>query len=171
MSTSRNARRNAGRAAPPASGRKLPRAAAVVVAIAVVAVLGLWWSTSRHDDSTAPPTGATSAPPAAVAEDPAAFQKLKGRWVRVDAGYVVEIRSVEAGGRVDAAYFDPRPIHVARARASQEGGSVKLYIELRDVNDPGSTYRLRYNAGRDILEGTYFQGIERQMYDVSFMRR
>ena len=146
---------------------KLPRAVAVLVAIAAVGVLGLWWSASRQ----APSTRATSAPPAAGAEDPAAFQKLKGRWVRVDGGYVVEIRSVAAGGRVDAAYFNPRPIHVAKAQASQDGGTVKLLIELRDVNYPGSTYRLRYDAGRDVLEGTYFQAVERQMYDVSFMRR
>jgi len=137
------------------------------ILLAAVAVLGLWWSASRK----APSTRATSAPPAAGAEDPAAFQKLKGRWVRVDGGYVVEIRSVAAGGRVDAAYFNPRPIHVAKAQASQDGGTVKLLIELRDVNYPGSTYRLRYDAGRDVLEGTYFQAVERQMYDVSFMRR
>jgi hypothetical protein len=144
---------------------------AVLVAIAVVAVLGLWWSASRHDDPEAPATRATSAPPAAGAEAPAAFQKLKGRWVRVDGGHVVEIRSVEAGGRVDASYLDPRAIHVAKALASQDGGTVKLVIELRDVDYPGNTYRLRYDAGRDVLEGTYSEARERQMYDVSFMRR
>ena len=150
---------------------RLPRAAAVLGAIAVVAVLGLWWSASRLDDSAAPSTRAGSAPPAAGAEDPAAFQKLKGRWVRVDGGHVVEIRSVEAGGRLDASYFDPRAIQVAKARASQDGGAVKLVIELGDVSYAGSTYRLRYDAGRDVLEGTYSQASERQMYDVSFMRR
>jgi hypothetical protein len=91
--------------------------------------------------------------------------------VRVDGGHVVEIRSVEAGGRVDASYLDPRPIHVAKALASQDGGTVKLVIELRDVDYPGNTYRLRYDAGRDVLEGTYSEARERQMYDVSFMRR
>lgn len=72
---------------------------------------------------------------------------------------------------MDASYFDPRSIHVARALAAQDGGTVKLVIELRDANDTGSTYRLRYDAGRDVLEGTYSQARERQMYDVSFMRR
>jgi hypothetical protein len=48
---------------------------------------------------------------------------------------------------------------------------VKLVIELGDVNYPEGTYRLRYDAGRDVLEGTYSQASERQMYDVSFMRR
>jgi hypothetical protein len=48
---------------------------------------------------------------------------------------------------------------------------VQLFIELRDANYPGSTYRLRYDAGRDVLEGAYFQAVERQTYDVSFVRR
>jgi hypothetical protein len=141
------------------------------VAIAVVAVLGLWWSASRHDDTTAPSTAARSEPPVAGAEAPAAFQKLEGRWVRVEGGHVLEIRSVELGGRVDASYLDPRAIHVAKALASQDGGIVKLVIELRDADYPGSTYRLRYDAGRDVLGGTYSEARERRMYDVSFMRR
>lgn len=144
------------------------------MAAAIVAAGVFWWSTGRHADSPAavvPPatTPATSPPPAPVA--PAAPGKLVGRWVRTDGGYVLEIRGVEPGGKVDAAYFNPRPIHVARAEAAQDGDAVKLLIELRDVNYPGSTYSLTYDAGRDVLEGTYFQAMERQTYDVSFVRR
>lgn len=116
-------------------------------------------------------TPATSPLPAPAVPAPPALQKLAGRWVRTDGGYVVEIRSVEPGGKVDAAYFNPRPIHVARAEASQEGEALRLFIELRDVNYPGSTYSLKYDAGRDVLEGAYFQAVERQTYDVSFVRR
>jgi hypothetical protein len=96
---------------------------------------------------------------------------MEGRWVRTDGGYVVEVRSVDPGGKVDAAYFNPRPIHVSRAEASQDGATARLFLELRDVNYPGSTYSLSYDAGRDVLEGSYFQALERQSYDVSFVRQ
>jgi hypothetical protein len=40
---------------------------------------------------------------------------LRGRWVRPDGGYVIEIREAQAGGGPDAAYLNPRPINVSRA--------------------------------------------------------
>jgi len=39
------------------------------------------------------------------------------------------------------------------------------------VNYPGSTYRLTYDPGRDVLAGLYFQAIEQQTFDVEFVRR
>jgi hypothetical protein len=32
---------------------------------------------------------------------------VKGRWLRLDGGYVLEIRSVDAGGSIDAVYLTP----------------------------------------------------------------
>jgi hypothetical protein len=113
---------------------------------------------------------AAQAPKSAVAKPPPAFEKLKGRWQRADGGYVVEIRSVESGGKMEAAYFNPRPIHVAKAEASQEGGTVKIFIELRDVNYPGSQYALTYDSGDDRLTGTYYQAVAGETYDVFFVR-
>lgn len=106
----------------------------------------------------------------AMAEAPE-FQRLRGRWERADGGYVLEIRSVSADGGVDAAYLNPRPIHVAQAEASRQGGVLSLFVELQDVNYPGSSYNLGYDAARDVLEGTYFQAVEKQTFDVSFVRR
>ena len=175
MSHSRKARRKARAPAPPPAGarRGLPRSAAVLLGLAVVAGAGFWWSRGRHADAPAaaasPAVSPTGPPAAPVAATP--LQRLAGRWLRMDGGYVLEIRGVEAGGKVDAAYFNPQPIHVARAEASQDGAAVKLFVELRDVNYPGSTYNLRYDPGRDVLEGAYFQAMERQTYDVSFVRR
>ena len=74
------------------------------------------------------------------------------------------------GGKLEAAYFNPRPIHVAKAEASQEAGTVRVFIELRDVNYPGSTYTLTYDAERDELEGRYFQAVARETFDVHFVR-
>lgn len=99
-----------------------------------------------------------------------AFEKLKGRWLRAEGGYVVEIRSVGPGGKLEAAYFNPRSIHVAKAEASQEAGAVHVFIELRDVNYPGSTYTLTYDAARDQLEGRYFQAVARETFEVHFVR-
>lgn len=138
-----------------------------------MAGVGFWWSRGRHVDAPATvvsPAVTTTSPPAGTgAATP--LQRLAGRWLRTDGGYVLEIRGVAAGGKVDAAYFNPRPIHVARAEASQDGAAVRLFVELRDVNYPGSTYSLSYDPGRDVLEGAYFQAMERQTYDVSFVRR
>src|SRR3972149_9475324 len=62
--------------------------------------------------------------------------KLKGKCVRQDGGYVIEIRSISVDGKLDAAYFNPASIHVSRAEATQDGTTTKLYLELRDVNYP-----------------------------------
>jgi len=143
-----------------------------LLGLVVVAGAGFWWSGARHAYAPAavvPPALTTTGPAARVAAT--ALQNLTGHWVRIDGGYVLEIRGVDAGGKLDAAYFNPRPIHVAKAEASQDGAAVRLFVELRDVNYPGSTYSLRYDPGRDVLEGAYFQAMQRETYDVSFVRR
>ena len=100
-----------------------------------------------------------------------ASERLVGRWLRADGGYVLEIRAVSPDGRVDASYLNPRPIHVARAEAARGGDIVTLLVELRDVNYPGSRYRLWYDAARDTLEGTYYQAAQQETYDVAFARQ
>lgn len=99
-----------------------------------------------------------------------AFDSLKGRWLRPDGGYVIDIRDVEASGKLDAGYFNPRPINVSQAEASREGGTTKVFIELRDVNYPGATYNLTYDPERDQLRGVYYQPAVRQSFDVIFIR-
>ena len=99
-----------------------------------------------------------------------AFDSLKGRWLRPDGGYVIDIRDVDATGKLAAGYFNPRPINVSQAEASQEGDTTKVFIELRDVNYPGATYNLTYNPKRDQLRGVYYQPAVRQSFDVVFIR-
>ena len=110
-----------------------------------------------------------AAKPAAAAPAPS-FEKLKGRWLRDTGGYVIEVRSVGPGGKVDAAYFNPASIHVGKADASMKGSQVSLRVELRDVNYPGSTYTLAYDAKTDRLVGSYFQAVTGQTFDVFFVR-
>jgi hypothetical protein len=107
---------------------------------------------------------------AAGCADRTMARSLKGRWTRPDGGYVLEIRSVTADGKLDAAYFNPRPIHVADARASREGSTIRVYIELRDENYPGSTYNLRFDPQSDRLSGDYYQAAARQRYPIYFVR-
>jgi hypothetical protein len=98
------------------------------------------------------------------------FEKLKGRWLRAEGSYIVEIRSVEASGKMNAAYFNPRPINVAKAEAMKAGEDLKVFVELRDVNYPGSTYTLTYQPATDRLAGTYFHAVSGQNMDVEFSR-
>lgn len=98
------------------------------------------------------------------------FQKLKGKWLRPDGGYVIDIKSVDDGGKLDAAYLNPKPIHVAKAEASLEGAAIKAFIELRDVNYPGSTYTLVYEPDSDELRGIYYQAVQQQRFEVAFVR-
>jgi hypothetical protein len=96
---------------------------------------------------------------------------LSGKWLRPDGGYVLEIRSVDdASGKLEAAYLNPRPINVSKAQATRDGGSVKVFVELRDVNYPGSTYTLAYDPASDQLKGDYFQAALKQTFDVYFTR-
>jgi hypothetical protein len=107
---------------------------------------------------------------AAGCRDRTMARSLQGRWTRPDGGYVLEIKGVAADGRLDAAYFNPRPIHVAAARASREGSTIKVTIELRDENYPGSTYNLRFDPQSDRLSGDYYQAVARQHYPIFFVR-
>jgi hypothetical protein len=97
-------------------------------------------------------------------------QRLEGRWVRPDGGYILELREIKKDGSVSAAYFNPRPIKVFRAVWNHTQGVISVLIELRDVNYPGSKYNLQYDPKADQLKGTYFQAVEKQTYFIEFVR-
>ena len=98
------------------------------------------------------------------------FRPLIGYWQRTDGGYVIEIRQVAPDGTVEAGYYNPQPINVSQARASLFKGYLKVEVELRDSGYPGSTYTLLYDAERDALMGLYYQAVQKQNFDVVFMR-
>ena len=106
----------------------------------------------------------------AFAQAQADFMTLKGRWVRNDGGYVIEIRSVEPGGRMQAAYYNPNPINVSRAEATRQGTAVLVFIELRAPGYPGSTYTLIHDTKNDELKGIYHQATLKQNFEVVFVR-
>jgi|SRR5512132_46826 hypothetical protein len=98
------------------------------------------------------------------------FDALNGRWRRPDGGYVLEIRSVDAGGKIDASYLNPKAINIAKAEATREASTLKVFVELRAPNYPGSTYTLTYDQEQDQLKGIYFQAVEQQRFNVNFVR-
>jgi len=98
------------------------------------------------------------------------YEELKGRWRRPDGGYIIEIMNVDATGKMDAAYFNPKPINVSKAEATREGSSTKVFIELRDTGYPGSTYTLTYDPQGDQLKGVYFQAVMQQKFEVVLFR-
>ncbi len=98
------------------------------------------------------------------------YRPLIGRWQRSDGGYIIEIRRVATDGTIMAGYFNPRPINVSRAKASEFKGHLKIEVELRDIGYPGSSYTLLYDPDRDALLGLYYQAVQRQNFDVVFVR-
>jgi len=99
------------------------------------------------------------------------LQKLVGRWIRTDTPYVIEIRTVKDDGTLEAAYYNPNPINIARAGAKEKDHGLEVFVEFDDVNYRGSTYTLLYDKARDILYGNYFQATMRQNYNVAFIRQ
>ena len=106
----------------------------------------------------------------AAAEAQNDFKALIGRWVRNDAGYVIEIRSIDAEGKMEAGYYNPRPIHVSVAKATREDAGIKIFIELRDRGYPGSTYTLVYVPQNNLLVGFYYQAGLGQNFEVLFTK-
>jgi hypothetical protein len=141
-------------------GRK--RSAAItwgigVIVLTVGALLGLqaWMKSEKN----------TEQKPAHVD-----YNVLAGKWLRSDGGYVMELKDVKPYGRIGAEYFNPNPIHVSRAEWRLVSDRLNVFVELRDINYPGSTYTLVYLPERDSLAGYYYQAVEGQTFDVIFMR-
>ena len=85
------------------------------------------------DAAAAPPQVEAGVPSSESESD---FGILPGRWVRPDGGYVITIKSVDATGKLDAAYANPSPLPFAKAEAIRDGKSLKLFFELRAGGSP-----------------------------------
>lgn len=97
-------------------------------------------------------------------------KQIEGRWIRPDGGYILQLQNVKEDGSVTATYFNPKPINVAQAEVRRKEGTTTLFVELRDVNYPGSTYILDLDPVADRLKGTYFQAVMKQTFEVEFAR-
>ena len=144
MSSRKKKKRNTGRKPPqPPKKRKLPLKWLSLAAVILIAAAIL----AVFSFKSAPPSGESKSPTTAYTKNPNGFQKL-----------------------IDAAYLNPRPIHIAQADASWKNGKLQVFIELRDTGYPGSTYTLGYNPEQDVLTGIYFQAAMNQTFEVVFVR-
>ena len=108
--------------------------------------------------------------PQAYAQAQPDFMVLNGRWARTDGDYVIEIKSVDPGGQMQAAYYNPNPINVSRAEAARSGAAVTVFIELRGPGYPGSTYTLIHDPKSDQLKGIYHHAGLQKNFEVVFVR-
>ena len=143
--------------------------AVVGVACAAAALVWFTWRPASGPGATSAPASAPPAGPSSAAPQP--YGALVGEWTRPDGGYVLSVSQVAPDGKATVGYYNPRSIRVSRAEARKEGDRVGLFVELSDVNYPGSTYTLGYDPASDQLKGIYFQAVERAQYEVVFVRR
>ena len=92
--------------------------------------------------------------------------ELSGSWLLQD-----EVPALtDVAQPIEAVYLNPQPITLARAEATRDGSTLKVFVELRAPGYPGSTYTLTYDPQRDQLAGIYFQAALQQRFDVVFVR-
>jgi hypothetical protein len=147
----------------------------LLVSIAFIALVFVWLLVFHRggDNNVQPastPVEIADAIESATTTAAEPYEKLVGRWRRDDGGYVLEIGGVDADGKLKVGYFNPKPINVSRAEYAGAGDSLAVFVELTDVGYPGATYRLIYEANRDILIGLYTQPSANQTFDVHFAR-
>ena len=180
MSRGKHRKRQRAQASEPSRpGRWRIVAVLTVAAAAVALVVATWRSAPAPATPSAPVGSAPAQPPAPVAAPPALtasdtpehFRPLLGEWLRPDGGYVLSVTGVGPDGRAAVSYLNPRPIKVARAEARREGQLVGLFVEFDDVGYPGSTYTLGYDAASGQLRGLYYQAVQRQQFEVVFVRQ
>jgi hypothetical protein len=143
----------------------------MVLAVGVIILVLSNLKPTSQDQTAKPDAKMPKVQTSAASEKDKGFGNLIGRWLRPDGGYIIEIRSIGADGRMDAAYLNPRPINVARAEASWKKGQQEVFIELQDTGYPGSTYTLDYNPDQDLFTGVYFQASLKQAFEVVFFRQ
>lgn len=138
--------------------------------VPVICLVFMWLSAAVVYAETNEPSEETAAKKSQKKETPD-FNRLIGSWVRPDGGYVIEISKIHPDGKTEAAYYNPRPINVAKANVSEIDGMLGLFIKLQDQGYPGSTYALKYDPEHDAMVGIYYQAVMKQSYDVVFRRK
>ena len=99
------------------------------------------------------------------------ISQLEGDWLRTDGGKTIRIKGSTPDGKLDAEYFNPKPIHVGKAEWLINNNSLVVIVELQDVNYPGSRYALEYFPVEDELVGVYYQAVDKESYNVGFVRQ
>ena len=116
-------------------------------------------SGTREKQSAVPLTSKTEIP----------LDTILGRWLRPDGNYVIQINSIDSENQIDAQYFNPKPIKIARAELIP-ADNFRIFIEFDDEGYKGSSYDLIYDPAQDALSGKYFQATYGQTYQIAFVR-
>ena len=154
-------------------GRLFLPAFLILVSMAIMAAGGWLFTHTSGAGTVSAPEDDTSRTSSSELSRPLSqdvLNQLVGRWRRPDGGYVLEIQSVDYRGILQAAYFNPRPIHVSQARATREQNAMQVFIELNDTGYPGATYTLQFHSQQNVLAGVYYQPAVKQAFDVFFVR-
>lgn len=138
--------------------------------LAIISIMFLCCHQSNENVENTNPPNSTTAPVNIVQVKPSDKNSLLGNWIRTDADYQLKVSAVEDNGNVKAGYFNPKSINVSKSLWDNKDGVLKIYIELRDENYPGSYYKLNYRIEQDALTGEYFQAVEGTTYQVAFTR-
>jgi len=153
--------------------RKSPLILFAIFGGACLILMAFWLFGSKKPD-TLPSESDKESRLAVKNESPEArtrdLNKLVGRWIRTDGGYVIDIRKIHADGEMEAGYYNPRPINVSRAEATWTQSGPEIFVELQDQGYPGSTYTLTLDASKKNLAGFYYQAAMKQEFDVVFVR-
>jgi hypothetical protein len=147
--------------------------ATMLLALLLVGIaVGVWAMNRPSAGAASAPVSPkpASSPPALSALSPEARQRLVGRWLRPDGGYVLTIEAIGEDGKVAARYDNPSPINVSKAQAISKNGQTVLSVELRDRNYPGNYYILNYDPGHDQMAGMYYHLGLGQTFEVYFTR-
>jgi hypothetical protein len=143
-----------------------------ITALISAATLLIFGCSQMQEKNEAAETVNTTAEPVKVKQQkPVDKNLLTGDWVRTDAEYRIQISELQNDGKMKAGYFNPKSINVDKAMWAFDAGLLKIYIELKDENYPGSNYDLIYFQEKDMLAGKYFQAVEGVIYDVGFVRK
>lgn len=94
---------------------------------------------------------------------------LLGRWLRPDGNYIIQINTINEDKKIEAQYFNPKPINIARAEIIPDD-NLHIFIEFNDKGYEGSSYDLIYDPVNDALIGKYFQATYGQTYQIGFIR-
>ena len=138
--------------------------------LAIIAVFVFSCKEAKEEDKATGTQNSSSEPVSPQQKTIPDKNKLVGEWTRTDASYQIKITELLDDGTMKAGYFNPKSIKVGSAMWAFADGVLKIYIELKDENYPGSNYNLIYDPERDLLSGKYFQAVERVTYDVGFAR-
>lgn len=154
----------------------LPLPPAVRLLLPGLCLIGALPACRKPADSVGPaaPASGTAAVAAAAPADagaPAEVRKMLGRWLRSDGTYELELKGADKTGVVEAAYFNPKSIHVSRSIWMRGAEGLQIVVELNDVGYPGATYVLSHDPKEDRLFGKYNQPQMGQTFEVDFVRK